>query len=71
MMKLREFREDYDSSVRFGFVIVDPALRGKGCGKELLRLGMEYARRECKMPIGIWNCADMELFIKRERALKT
>ena len=25
----------------------------------------EYARREYKMPIGIWNCIDMEMFIKR------
>ena len=87
-----------DSSVRFGFVIIDPELRGKGYGKEMLRLGIgyvkenlsaaridlgvfennesarhcyeaagftEYARRECEMPIGIWICADMELFIKR------
>lgn len=95
---IRYPRDDDDSSVRFGFVIIDPALRGKGYGKELLRLGTEYvkknlnatridlgvfennesarhcyeaagfteyARRECKMPIGIWNCADMEIFIKR------
>ena len=91
------YPRDYDdSSVRFGFVIVDPALRGKGYGKELLRLGIEYVkenlsaaridlgvfennesarhcyeaagfkvygRRECQMPIGIWNCVDMEMFI--------
>ena len=99
---IRYPRDDDDSSVRFGFVIIDPALREKGYGKEMLRLGIEYvkenltatridlgvfennesarhcyeaagfteyARRECKMPIGIWNCADMELFIKR--TLKT
>ena len=29
----------------------------------------EYARRKCKMPIGTWNCIDMEMFIKR--ALET
>lgn len=29
--------------LRFGFVIVDPAKRGRGCGKELLRLGIRYA----------------------------
>lgn len=34
------------STVRFGFVIVDPALRGQGKGSEMLRLGIEYARRE-------------------------
>ena len=29
--------------VRFGFVIVDPRKRGKGYGKEMLRLGLKYA----------------------------
>ena len=24
----------------------------------------EYAQRKCEMPIGTWNCVDMELFIK-------
>ena len=24
----------------------------------------EYSRRECRMPIGTWNCTDMELFIE-------
>ena len=95
---IRYPRDDDDSSIRFGFVIIDPALRGKGYGKELLRLGIEYvkeklnatridlgvfennesarhcyeavgfteyAKRICEMPIGAWNCADMELFIKR------
>ncbi len=36
------------STVRFGFVIVDPALRGRGFGKEMLRLAMEYAVSELK-----------------------
>jgi len=95
---IRYPRDDDDSSVRFGFVIIDPALRGKEYGKELLRLGIEYvkdnlnatridlgvfennesarhcyeaagfteyARRAYRMPIGNWNCADMEIFIKR------
>ena len=29
--------------LRFGFVIVDPARRGTGCGKEMLRLGLRFA----------------------------
>ena len=29
--------------LRFGFVIVDPAKRGKGYGKQMLQLGMRYA----------------------------
>ena len=33
-----------DTSVRFGFVILDPDLRGKGNGKEMLRLGIQYAK---------------------------
>ena len=85
-----------DDSVRFGFVIVDPEMRGRGCGREMLRLGVayakealharridlgvfadngsakrcyeavgfrEYGRRECLMPIGTWECIDMELFL--------
>ena len=91
---IRYPREDDKSSVRFGFVIINPDLRGKGFGKEILRLGIEYVRdhlpaaridlgvfennesarhcydavgfkeynrRKCEMPIGIWNCIDLEL----------
>lgn len=29
--------------LRFGFVIVDPRKRGKGCGKAMLQLGIKYA----------------------------
>ncbi len=32
--------------VRFGFVIVDVTKRGKGYGKQMLRLAIEYAQRE-------------------------
>lgn len=93
---IRYPREDDDSTVRFGFVILDPEQRGKGLGKEMLRLGIqyvrekldvgridlgvfagnesaegcykavgfrEYSRRSCEMPIGTWECIDMELFI--------
>ncbi len=91
---IRYPRDDDDSSVRFGFIVVDPALRGKGCGREMLRLGIEYvrthfsasrislgvfannegakrcyeavgfreySRRQCEMPIGTWECIDMEI----------
>lgn len=93
---IRYPREDDDSTVRFGFVIVDPEIRGRGLGKEMLRLGIEYvrenlnvsridlgvfvgndsaegcykavgfkeySRRSCEMPIGTWECIDMEMFI--------
>ncbi|MBR1584979.1 MAG: GNAT family N-acetyltransferase [Clostridia bacterium] len=29
--------------LRFGFVIVDPARRGQGCGRAMLRLGLNFA----------------------------
>ena len=35
---------DDDSSVRFGFVIVDPSCRGKGYGKEMLLLAIRYVK---------------------------
>lgn len=41
---IRYPKENDDSSVRFGFVIVDPEIRGKGCGRELLRLAIDYVR---------------------------
>ena len=95
---IRYPRDDDDSSVRFGFVIVDPALRGRGYGKAMLLLGVEYVRerfpagridlgvfannpaakrcyesvgfreygrRMCRLPVGTWECIDMELFIRR------
>ncbi|MBR6173625.1 MAG: GNAT family N-acetyltransferase [Eubacterium sp.] len=91
---IRYPREDDDSSVRFGFVIVDPEIRGKGYGSRMLWLGIQYVKdhldvaridlgvfekneaakrcyeavgfreyglRKCEMPIGTWNCIDMEL----------
>ena len=41
---IRYPKADDDTSVRFGFVILDPALRGKGYGKEMLRLGIAYVK---------------------------
>lgn len=89
--------EGNDSIVRFGFVIVAPALRGCGNGKKMLQLAIDYAKnilcaskitlgvfinndsaRYCyesvgfqsvgrtetyKMPIGKWECMEMELVI--------
>lgn len=85
---------DDDGSVRFGFVIVDPSRRGQSCGTKMLRLGIEYVKKNlpasrielgvfeknesarhcyeavgfklcgsqaCTMPIGTWNCLEMEL----------
>ena len=34
------------SVIRFGFVIVDDSKRGKGYGKQLLRLAIDYALRQ-------------------------
>ena len=36
--------ETDDSIVRFGFVIVDPVLRGRGNGKKMLQLAIDYAK---------------------------
>ena len=41
---IRYPKTDDDSSVRFGFVILDPELRGRGYGREMLALGKEYVR---------------------------
>ncbi len=55
---IRYPRDDDDSSVRFGFVIVNPALRGKGYGKEMLRLGIEYVREHfsaSRIDLGVFD----------------
>ena len=90
---IRYPKEDDDTCVRFGFVIVDPQLRGQGFGKKMLQLGIgyvkqnlnarridlgvfanndsarhcyeavgfrEYGRRKCELPVGVWECIDME-----------
>ena len=50
--------KDDDKTVRFGFVIVDPMLRGQGAGKEMLRLAIDYARfvlNVNKITIGVFE----------------
>ena len=37
------FTDAEKTVLRFGFVIVDDARRGTGCGREMLRLAMQYA----------------------------
>jgi RimJ/RimL family protein N-acetyltransferase len=43
---LLRFPSENKSVIRFGFVIVDDSKRGKGYGKRLLRLAIDYAQRE-------------------------
>ena len=55
---IRYPNENDDSSVRFGFVIVDPAIRGKGCGRELLNLAIEYVRNNLtatRIDLGVFD----------------
>ena len=55
---IRYPREDDDSSVRFGFVIVNPSCRGKGYGKEMLRLGIAYVREHfsaLRIDLGVFD----------------
>ena len=52
--------------LRFGFVIVDPARRGRGCGREMLKRGLVFVRevyRAKKASLGVfenntsaWRC---------------
>lgn len=44
--------------VRFGFVIIDPRRRGQGVGKEMIRLGLEFAKhvyRAEKASLGVFE----------------
>ena len=44
-LTMRRPADSFDE-LRFGFVIVDPSLRGKGYGKKMLQLGIEYVREK-------------------------
>ena len=44
--------------IRFGFVIVDDSKRGKGYGKQMLRLAIDYAQQELgaqKITLGVFD----------------
>lgn len=62
---IRYPRDDDDSTVRFGFVIIDPGIRGKGYGKEMLRQGILYVMDNLKA-----NRIDLGVFENNERAKK-
>ena len=50
--------ETDDSSVRLGFVIVDPTIRGRGYGSELVRLAVEFVRNNLsatRVDLGVFD----------------
>ena len=54
---LLRFPSEDKSVIRFGFIIVDDSKRGKGYGKQLLRLAIDYAQRELgaqKITLGVF-----------------
>ena len=54
---LLRFPSEDKSVIRFGFVIVDDSKRGKGYGKQMLRLAIDYAQRELgaqKISLGVF-----------------
>jgi len=55
---IRYPKEDDDTSVRIGFVIVDPEERGKGYGRELIRLAVEYVKNNLtakRVDLGVFD----------------
>lgn len=46
---IMRFLDEEKSDLRFGFIIVDAEKRGKGYGKEMLKLAMEYAFKILKV----------------------
>jgi RimJ/RimL family protein N-acetyltransferase len=95
---LRYPNEKDNTEIRFGYVIINPELRGQGLGKTMLKMAIDYAKnvlnaskitlrvfannnsaRHCyksvgfipngivekyKMPVGEWDCIELELKIK-------
>jgi len=54
---LLRFPSEDKSLIRFGFVIVDDSKRGKGYGKQMLRLAIGYAQQELgaqKISLGVF-----------------
>ena len=54
--------------LRFGFVIIDPEKRGSGFGKEMLRLGLEYARilyKAKRVSLGVFENNDKAYYCYR------
>ena len=45
---LLRFPSEDKTVIRFGFVIVDDSKRGKGYGKQMLRLAIDYAQQELR-----------------------
>jgi RimJ/RimL family protein N-acetyltransferase len=43
---LLRYPSEDNNVIRFGFVIVDDSKRGKGYGKQMLRLAIDYAQQE-------------------------
>lgn len=62
---IRYPKEDDDSSVRFGFVIVDPEIRGKGYGRELLALAIDYVKKNLTA-----KRIDLGVFVNNPKAQK-
>ena len=57
---MRRPRESFEE-LRFGFVIIDPEKRGKGYGKEMLQLGLKYAKEILgakKVSLGVFENND-------------
>ena len=55
---LLRFPSEDKSVIRFGFVIVDDLKRGKGYGKQLLRLAIDYAKQKLgvqKITLGVFD----------------
>lgn len=60
-LRIRYPNEEDDSVVRFGFVIVDPDLRGYGNGKKMLQLAIDYAKNvlaASKITLGVFSNND-------------
>ena len=49
---------DNTESVRFGFIVVDPEIRGKGYGRQMILLGFEYVKENLgakRIDLGVFD----------------
>lgn len=55
---IMRFSDDDKKTVRFGFVILDSAIRGRGYGKEMLQLAVKFAfeiLKASKVTLGVFE----------------
>ena len=64
------YLKEGENNIRLGFVIVDPSIRGKGYGKQMLKLAVDHARKDLNASsanVDVFH-SDAVVFIEKQLA---